>query len=224
MDRVEGDLAPRRRPLNKERILRAAIELADRNGLGALTMRRLGNLLGVEAMSLYKHVAGKDEILDGIVDLVVGEIELPDPGSDWKAAMRQRAASTRRVLLRHPWAIGLFEARGAFGPATLRYIDAVLASLRAGGFSLETAARSFSVLDSYVYGHVIQEIGFKVDPGGEEVETEGLLAQLQNAGFPHLAEVATLQATSAPFDYDTEFAFGLELILEALDGIRGGDH
>ncbi|MDH4346421.1 MAG: TetR family transcriptional regulator, partial [Thermoleophilia bacterium] len=111
-----------RRPLTKERVLRAAVELADRDGLGALTMRRLGSELGVEAMSLYKHVANKEEILDGIVELVVGEIEIPSEGADWKEAMRRRAISAREVLNRHSWAIGLLEARGSMGPTALRYL------------------------------------------------------------------------------------------------------
>ena len=205
--------------LTKDRVLLAAVALADRNGLGSLTMRRLGRELGVEAMSLYKHVANKDEILDGIVDLVVGEIEIPEPGSDWKAAMRERALSARRVLLRHPWAIGLFESRGAFGPAVLRYLDAIIASLRAGGFSMEAAAHAFSLLDNYVYGHVIQEISFETSKERGEA-TKPILEHLQGDEYPHLTELAALQEATSPFDYDTEFEFGLNLILDALDAIR----
>lgn len=209
-----------RPPLTKDRILEAAVDLADREGLGALTMRRLGAELGFEAMSLYKHVANKDEILDGIVDLVVGEIEIPEPGSDWKAAMRKRAASARRVLRRHPWAIGLFESRGAFGPAVLRYLDAIIASLRAGGFSVEAAGHAFSLLDNYVYGHVIQEISFQMSK--EQGEADGLLTleHLQGDEYPNLTELVTLQEANSVFDYDTEFEFGLTLILNALDAMR----
>jgi AcrR family transcriptional regulator len=184
-------------------------------------MRRLGGELGVEAMSLYKHVANKEEILDRIIDLVVGEIEIPTPGSDWKTAMRKRARSARRVLRRHPWAIGLLESRSAIGPAVLRYLDAVIASLRADGFSPEAAAHAFWLLDSYVYGHVIQEMSLPFDGSQESAETtEAGLEHLQNSEYPHLTELAALQATTSAFDYDTEFEFGLDLLLNALDAIR----
>jgi len=150
------DTSPRL-PLSKERILQVAVDVSDRDGLAALTMRRLGAELGVEAMSLYKHVANKEEILDGIVELVVGEIEIPSDGAAWKEAMRRRAISAREVLSRHSWAIGLLEARGSKGHTALRYLDAILGNLRSAGFSIEDAAHAFWLLDSYVYGHVIQE-------------------------------------------------------------------
>ena len=120
-------------------------------------MRRLGAELGVEAMSLYKHVANKEEILDGVVELVVGEIAIPGEGSHWKDAMRQRAISAREVLASHSWAIGLLETRGSMGPAAMRYLDAILGNLRSAGFTIENAVHAFWLLDSYVYGHVIQE-------------------------------------------------------------------
>lgn len=208
-----------RTPLSKDRVLRAAVALADREGLGALTMRRLGNELGVEAMSLYKHVANKDEILDGIVELVVSEINVPEPGSDWRTAMRTRATSAREVLSRHPWAIGLFESRGAFGPAILRYLDAMIARLRAGGFSVEDAGHAFSMLDSYVYGHVIQEVSFEKS-GGNGVSPRLMNENLQGNEYPDLAKLITLQDETSPFDYDTEFEFGLNVILDALDAVR----
>ncbi len=220
MTREEQSPVPRH-PLSRDRVLRAAVALADRDGLDSLTMRRLGRELGVEAMSLYKHVSNKDAILDGIVDLVVAEIEIPTAGSDWKTAMRERAVSARQVLRRHPWAIGLFEARGFVGPTVLRYLDAIIASLRAGGFSVEAAAHAFWVLDSYVYGHVIQEVSLPIDSSNEFGEaTQTTLEHLQNDEHPHLAELATLQATTSAFDYDTEFEFGLNLLLNALDGLR----
>jgi AcrR family transcriptional regulator len=220
MERDEQSPVPRR-PLTKDRVLMAAVALADRSGLGSLTMRRLGGELGVEAMSLYKHIANKDEILDGIIDLVVGEIVIPPPGSEWKTAMRKRAVSARQVLRRHPWAIGLFESRSAVGPAVLRYLDAVIGSLRAGGFSVEAAAHAFWVLDSYVYGNVIQEMSLPFDASNEHAETtDPTLEHLQDNEFPHLTELAALQATTSAFDYDSEFEFGLNLVLDALDAIR----
>jgi len=209
-----------RRPLTRERVLRAAIALADRHGVESLTMRRLGGKLGVEAMALYKHVANKDEILDGIVELVVGEIEIPAPGSEWRTAMRQRAISARRVLKRHPWAIGLMESRGMAGPATLRYVDAVLATLRDGGFSVQMAVHAFWLLDSYVYGHVIQEISLPIGTSEQTAPSaEQMLEQPDIGDFPHLAEVAA-EAMASGYDIDREFEFGLDLVLDALDGIR----
>lgn len=205
-----------RPPLNTERVLRAAVHLADREGLEALTMRRLGAELGVEAMSLYKHVANKEAILDGIVELVIGEIEIPSAGSDWKEAMRRRAISAREVLSRHSWAIGLMEARGSMGPTTLRYVDAILTNLRSAGFSIENAAHAFSLLDSYVYGHVIQETSWPINTPEEATEsTRSILDQTTTGEYPHLAEIAE-HALRFEFSFDSEFEFGLDLILDAL--------
>ena len=210
----------RRRPLTRERVLRAAIALADRHGVDALTMRRLGGKLGVEAMALYKHVANKDEILDGIAELVVGEIEIPAPGSEWRTAMRQRAISARRVLKRHPWAIGLMESRGSSGPATLRYMEAVLATLRDGGFSVQMATHAFWLLDSYVYGHVIQEISLPIGTSEQTAPAAGQMLDQPDIGdYPHLAEVAA-EAMTSGYDIDREFEFGLDLVLDALEGVR----
>jgi AcrR family transcriptional regulator len=203
------DTSPRR-PLTKGRVLQAAVDVADREGLDALTMRRLGAELGVEAMSLYKHVANKEEILDGIVELVVGEIEIPSEGTEWKEAMRRRTVSAREVLSRHSWAIGLLEARGSRGPTARRYLDAILGNLRSAGFSIENAVHAFWVLDCYVYGHVIQETSLAFN-GSEELT--------DSAGFdeyPHLVEIAQPARRSA-YSFDNEFEFGLDLILDALD-------
>jgi AcrR family transcriptional regulator len=210
----------RRQPLTRERVLLAAVALADREGLDFLTMRRLGGELGVEAMALYKHVANKDEILGGIVEVVVSQIETPAPGSQWRRAMRQRAISARQVLRRHPWAIGLMESRGRAGPATLRYLDAVIASLRNGGFSVEMAAHAFWLLDSYVYGHVIQEISMPFDTSEQMAASTGEIhVQADTGDYPHLAEIAA-EAMTSGFDIESEFEFGLDLVLDALDRIR----
>jgi AcrR family transcriptional regulator len=216
----QSENTQRRQRLTRERVLRAAVALADRDGLDSLTMRRLGGELGVEAMALYKHVANKEEILDGIVELVVAEIEIPAPGSEWRTAMRQRAISARRVLRRHPWAIGLMESRDSPGSATLRYLDAVIASLRHGGFSVEMAAHAFWLLDSYVYGHVIQEISLRFDSSEQTAEsTEEILDPADMGDYPHLAELAA-EAMTSPYDIESEFEFGLDLILDTLDRIR----
>lgn len=211
---------PARTPLNRERVLQAAVDLADRSGLDALTMRRLGSELGVEAMSLYKHVANKDEILDGILELVIAEIDVPDSGTEWKQAMRRRAESARAVLVQHSWAVGLLEARGSTDPAALRYIDAIIGILRAAGFSLRNAAHAFSLLDSYIYGHVIQEVNLtKGDP--DEAETPAKVDSsatdpLAPHEYPHLRELQQ-EAMNSPHSFDEEFAFGLNLIIDALD-------
>ena len=212
----------RREPLSRDRVIEAAVRLADQEGLGALTMRRLGAELGVEAMSLYKHVSDKDAILDGIVERVVEAIELPVDGGDWRDAMRRRAVSAREVLAEHSWAIGLLEARRSMGPNQLRYLDVTLGSLRAAGFSIEGAAHAFWLLDSYVYGHVIQETSMagggsgEVDRANDPSPYAGL-----GPGYPHLAEVAAhfaaAHAAGAPSSFDAEFQHGLEVILGALE-------
>ena len=206
------DTPARRRPgLSRARVLEAAVSVADRDGLGAVTMRRLGAELGVEAMSLYKHIADKDDILDGMVDLVFGEIELPAGEGDWRGTMRPRVSSAREVLSRHSWAIGLFESRGAVGPATLRYVDSTLGALRSAGFSVEDAGYAFSLLDSFVYGHVTQEASASVPSTGEGDPPAG------QGDYPYLAEV---MEPGRGFSFDSAFEFGLELLLEALEARR----
>jgi AcrR family transcriptional regulator len=213
---------PRRRaPLSRERVLRAAIELADKEGIESLTMRRLGQHLGVEAMSLYKHVANKDDILDGITELTVSEIDLPPTDVDWKAAMRQRALSTRDVLTRHPWATRVMESRRNPGPATLRYFDSVIASLRASGFPVALAAHAFSVLDSYIFGFVVQQTSLPFDTSEELTDvTSDILQQMPTDQFPHLTEMAIEHILQPGYDHADEFEFGLDLILDALERAR----
>ena len=209
-----------RAPLTKERILKATVALADRRGLDALTMRRLGTELGVEAISLYKHVSGKDEILDGIIELVIGEIEVPDPGADWREAMKRRAISAREVLSRHSWAIGLFEARGSMGPTVLRYVNAILGNLRSAGFSIGNAAHAFWLLDSYVYGHVVQETNLPVNTPEEPTASAASdLEQVAVDEFPHLVELQE-HALTSEYSVDHEFEFGLDFILGALEDLH----
>ena len=209
-------LSPRP-PLTRKRVLQAAVSLSDRDGLAALTMRRLGAELDVEAMSLYKHVSDKEGILDGIVELVIGEIEIPNAGSDWKEAMRQRANSARAVLSRHSWAIGLLEARGLKGSTAMRYLDAILGSLRSAGFSTENAAHAFWLLDSYVYGHVIQETSMRFHESEEMTEVTGPSPEgITSDDYPYLVEIEA-HARTSPHSFDNEFEFGLDLILKALE-------
>ena len=154
---------PARETLTRRRVLHAAVELADTGGLETLSMRKLGEAVGVEAMSLYNHVANKEDLIDGMIDLVFGEVEVPTPGDAWRQSMRQRAISMRLVLSRHRWAIGLMASRSTPGPATLRHHDAVLGCLRQGGFSLVLTAHAISVLDSYIYGFAVQEKALPFD-------------------------------------------------------------
>lgn len=224
MAKKSGQAKKRRVPLDRERVLRAAIALADRGGIEALSMRRLGRALGIEAMSLYNHVANKDDILAGIVDIIVRDIDIAESAVDWKEAMRRRAISMRKTFMCHPWALGLLESRSSVGPATLRYFDSVLRILRQAGFSAVMALRAFSILDSYAYGFTIQE---KNLPSGSASATatgeltEQFLRQLPAHEYPHLAEIAADVAMTSGFDFAKEFEFGLDLLLETLESIRG---
>ena len=208
-----------RTPLSRERVLRAAVTFADEGGIGSLSMRKLGEVLGVEAMSLYNHVASKDELLDGMVDLVFGEIDLPAAGAPWKTAMRQRAASARQALARHRWAIGLMESRTSPGPATLRHHDAVIGSLREAGFTVEMAAHAFSVLDSYTYGFALQEASLPFETAEQTAElAEMIMAQFPAGQYRHLAELTVTHVLQP--GYGDEYDFGLDLILDGLERAR----
>lgn len=223
MSQPDPAAAPRRAPLSRERALTAAIALADAAGIEALTMRKLAQTLGVEAMSLYHHVANKSDILDGMVDLVFAEIELPGTETDWITAMRQRAQSLRTVLLRHPWAIGIMESRSSPGPATLRHHDAVIGCCRRAGFSVELSAHAFSVLDSYIYGFVLQEVSLPFTGADELVEVLGAMMPDGFAqDYPHFAELTTEYVLRPGYSYADEFDFGLGLILDGLTRAAAG--
>jgi AcrR family transcriptional regulator len=210
----------RRAPLSRERVLRAALVLADAGGIDSMSMRKLGEELGVEAMSLYNHVANKDDILDGIVDLVFSEIALPSGRGDWKPAMRKRAISAHEALLRHTWAPSLMQSRTKTGPATLRHHDSVLGRLRTAGFTLVMAAHAVSVIDGYVYGFALQQINLPLQ-SREQVAEVGQDILRQMAGeYPHLAEMITKHAMKPGYDYGKEFEFGLDLILDGLERLR----
>ncbi|WP_415953999.1 TetR/AcrR family transcriptional regulator C-terminal domain-containing protein [Streptomyces sp. KLOTTS4A1] len=209
--------AAARTPLSRERVIRAAVAVADEKGVGALTMRAVAGPLGVEAMSLYHHVAGREDILDGMVDAVFAEIELPRADGDWKGAMRRRADSARAALRRHPWAVGLMDSRTRPGPATLRHHDAVIGVLRAAGFSVPMAGHAFSLIDSYLYGFVLQELSLPFGTSAEADDVAGAILQEMPAdAYPHLVELATEHVLRPGYDYADEFAFGLTVILDAL--------
>lgn len=210
--------ADRRTPLTRHRLVLGAVALADSYGIGSLTMRNLAQELGVKPMSLYHHVAGKEEVLDGMVDVVFGEIALPSSSADWKTAMRARAEATRAALTRHPWALSLMDSRTTPGPATLRHHDAVIGCLRRAGFSIGSAAHAYSVLDSYIYGFVLQEIALPFSTTEETHEVaEAILQQFPMDDYPHLVELTTEHVFQPGYEYADEFDFGLDLILEGLD-------
>jgi AcrR family transcriptional regulator len=209
--------------LSRERVLRAAVELAVRDGIESLTMRKLADELGAGAMSLYHHVPNKHELLDGMVDIVFGEIELPSTEDDWKTAMRKRAMSTREALGRHRWAIGLMEGRTTHGTANLALHNAVLGCLRAAGFSLEMTVHAYSVQDAYIYGFALQESDMSSETAEDfaaEAQRQMLEYQAVLADYPHLVEVVGGHVAKAGYDYASEFLFGLDLILDGLDRLR----
>jgi AcrR family transcriptional regulator len=209
--------------LSRDQVLRAAVALADEGGVGALSMRKLGQVLGVEAMSLYNHVASKGDLLDGMVDVVFSEIGLPAGDVGWKPAMRQRAISAREALARHRWAIGLMESRRSPGPATLRHHDAVLGCLRGAGFSVELTAHAYSVLDSYIYGFALQERSLPFPTPKQTADlAQDILASFPADKYPHLAELTARHVLQPGYDYGDEFEFGLDLILDGLERIGKG--
>jgi AcrR family transcriptional regulator len=209
--------------LSKERVLETAVAFADRHGLESLSMRKLGDELGAGAMSLYHYVPNKEQLLDGMVDIVFGEIELPSTDVDWKSAMRRRAVSTREVLNRHRWAVGLMEGRTNHGPGNLSLHNAVLGCLRAAGFSLEMTVHAYSVQDAYIYGFALQERDMSpetADDFAAEAQRQMHEYEAVLAAYPHLVEVVGGYVAKAGYDYATEFVFGLDLILDGLERLR----
>jgi AcrR family transcriptional regulator len=213
-----------RQPWTRRRVLRAAIDLADKGGIEAVSMRRLSQELGGAPMSLYNHVANKEDLLDGMIDAVFSEIELPSDEDSWKTAMRQRAISIRGILSRHPWAIGLMDSRTSPGPATLRHHDAVIRCLRDAGFSIELAAHAFSALDSYIYGFALQERNLPFPSPEQTAErAHAMLTQFPADSYPHLAELTTEFVLQPGYDYGNEYEYGLDLILDGLEkDLRSG--
>ena len=212
--------APRdqREPLNRERVLRAAVDLADERGLERLSMRELGRTLGVEAMSLYNHVANKDDLLDGMVDLVIDEIDVPAADADWKAAMRRRAISARAAFARHPWAVRLVDTRPSAGPARLRYFEATIACLRRSGFAPGLAVDTLSTLDGFVYGFGVHRLHVaEADPPDDVAMAQALASWLPAAEYPYLNELIVEHVLPGGYDEAASFAFGLDLILDGLE-------
>jgi AcrR family transcriptional regulator len=208
----------RRSALSQERVIEAAVRVADGGGIVKVSMRNVGKQLGVEAMSLYHHVAGKDALLDGLANWVFTQIDLPDPQRPWRLAMVGRAGSARRVLSQHPWALGLIESRRAPGPALLRHHETVLACLRNNGFTPALAAHAFSAIDAYIYGFVLTELNlpFDADEGAENFARE-IQQLLPVDEYPYLVESLTELVLGRDYAYADEFEFGLDLILDSLE-------
>ncbi len=219
---IDETVAPRA-PLSKERVLRAAITLADDGGIDSLSMRKLGQALGVEAMSLYNHAQNKDDILDGVVDLVIGEIDILPGGGDWRTAMRRQAIAARSVLLRHPWVPAVIETRTNPGPAVMRYMDAVIGILRDGGFSVDLTHHAMHVLGSRIFGFT-QDLWDDSGKLAPNPDVAAILAREMSARYPHITELALAVSHEGGLggcDDDIEFAFALDLILDGLERLRG---
>jgi AcrR family transcriptional regulator len=209
--------------LSRERVMRVAIELADAGGIGSLSMRRLAQELGVEAMTLYYYVANKDEILDGVVDIVTGEIELPEPGADWKAEIRRTALSAYETYMRHPWAAGLSLAVKEVGPQRKRYMNAILGAFRTAGFSAGLTDHAYHAVESHIMGFTLWEVGMDLGTMEDMAElAAGFLERLPVDEFPHLAEHVEQHLKPRLADDLPEFEFGLKLILDGLERMRGG--
>jgi AcrR family transcriptional regulator len=203
--------------LTRERVLRGAVTVADAGGIAGLTIRSLATELGVKPMAVYHHVRNKDEILDGIVDIVFGEIDLPVVGGEWQAEMRRRAHSARRVLKVHPWAIPMLESRTSPGPATLGHHDAMIGTLRSAGLSMALAAHAYAVLDAFIYGSALQEASLPFEgPDGVGDVAEPIMELMSPDAYPHLVEMAVGYYLKPGYDFGDEFDFGLDLILGSL--------
>ena len=210
----------RRAPLTRERVLRAAVALADEAGIDSLTMRGLGQALGVEAMSLYNHVSNKDDLLDGMVDVVVGDIVVPPSGTDWRSAMRARCISAHETLLAHPWAALQITSRLTIGPGMIRYLDATLGRLREGGFTIDGALDAWNALDSHLYGFTLQELNLPFAVEESPSVSASVLPQIPAEEYPYVVEVLGHVMSQGRRE---DFEFGLDLILDGLErGLAGG--
>ncbi len=213
-------VASTRPVLSRERVIAAAVALADGIGVDALTIRKLAVELDVKPMTIYHHVPNKEAIIDGMIDLVFSEIDLPPTDAHWKQAIRQRATSARVVLARHRWAAPLMESRTSPGPATLRHHDAVIGCLRSGGFSLEMTAHAYAVIDAFIYGFALQEANLPAIDGDDMADlAQSITAAMPEGAYPHLVEFTTEHVLQPGYDFGREFDFGLDVILDGLDAV-----
>ncbi|MFT5390143.1 MAG: AcrR family transcriptional regulator [Gammaproteobacteria bacterium] len=211
--------ASKRAGLTRTRVLRAAIRIADRNGIESLSMRKLAQALGVEAMSLYNHVANKEDVFDAMVEIVAAKISLPTKGEHWKSAMRHRAISAHEVLLSHPWGAMLFVSRINVGPVMLRYVDTTIGSLYAAGFSYAAADRAWNAIDNHIYGFTLQALNFPFQPSEYGEVAEEFLPQIPEDQYPHINALSRL-VISGEHDGMQDFCFGLDLILDGLERLH----
>ena len=217
-----------RRPLERQRIVEEAVRLADDHGLDAVSMRRLATSLGVQAMSLYHHLPGKDALLAAMLDAVYERMTLPKTEGGWREALRARATATRQAFLRHPWALALVDSSSNPGPATLQHADALLGCLRSAGFSIAMTAHAVAVFDAFVYGFALQERNLPFEDGREVAAVaREILAAAPAGAYPHVRELAEAHVLRPGYAYGDEFAYGLELVLDgierAADAERGSD-
>lgn len=211
-------LEPARPSLTRVRIIEGAVKLADDIGVDALTIRKLATSLTVKPMTIYHYVANKEAIVDGMVDEVFNEIDLPSVDTDWKRAIRERSISARAVLVKHPWAVPLMESRSTPGPATLRHHDAVLGCLRNGGLSVAMTAHAYALIDAFIYGFAIQEASLPATSGEEMAELVEEVFDMASADeYPYLTELTTEHILQPGYDFGNEFEFGLNLILDGLE-------
>jgi AcrR family transcriptional regulator len=203
--------------LTRQAIVAAAVELADHEGISALSMRAVARRLGVEAMSLYHHVANKEALLDGMVDVVHAEFHAPVPGAEWRTELRRRSVSARQAIKRHPWALGLMDSRRNSGWETLLHHDRVLGCLREAGFSLALTGHAFAVVDAHLYGFLLQELALPFEPGADLAELgEQILTMLPEGQLPYFREFTLEQALRPGYDFGDEFEVTLDLVLDAL--------
>ena len=213
-------MAQRTNSLSRQEILRAAVEVADEEGLESLTMRNLAQRLDTAPMSLYRHVANKEDLLDGMVDIVFGEIRVPSGEPDWKSEMRRRAIETRAALSRHHWANGLMESSTSPGPNNLRYHNEFMGCLREAGFPFRQAIHAYNAVQSYTYGFCVQEMHLRFETPDESVELAAASLGDHAQEYPYIAEVAAEFAKSGGYDFDKEFLIALDLILDAIEQFK----
>ena len=211
---------PRPPQLSREQVLAAALEVADGSGLAGLTIRSVATRLGTSPMAVYHYVATKDEILDGLVDLVFAEIEAPSPEGEWREEIGRRMASARQALRRHPWAISLMESRTSPGHESLSRHEATLATLRQGGFTVAAAAHAYALIDSYVYGFAVQETTLPLSKPEDAAALAGEMMATFQGAYPYMSEIATEHVMKPGYDFGDEFDIGRELVLDALATLR----
>jgi AcrR family transcriptional regulator len=222
---TNADAQPQRRPpLNRERVLHAALGLADQAGIEALSMRRLAQELGVEAMSLYNYVKGKDDILDGILEIVLDEIEIPSDEADWKEALRRTASSAHEILVRHRWACSVMLGRTRVSPPRMRWMESVLGTLRKGGFSAELTHHAYHALDSHITGFTLWQVSMPFDTRAELLDmADTFVSSVPADEYPYVVEHARQHLAPSDGEGASDFGFGLELILDGLERLRDAE-